>query len=411
MSDKPKFAVLGAGHGGRAMAAYLAVMGCDVNLYNRTRENIRNIQQAGGIYLTYTQDLEDEIFPGGVDDLEIQVRREHSLSPRTKQIVEEDIERVFGELNTISSDIEKVLKDRDVIMVTVPANAHKFIAEQSAPYLEDEHFVLLNPGRCFGAVEFYKTVNEHYNGKQPEFVIGEAQSLIYACRYTHEKPREVRILGVKEGIDIASIPANGIKDLVNLVEDFYPQFSPVDNVLETSLDNVGGVFHVPIMVLNAVRMDEGYNFEFYKDGVTESTGKAMEKVDEERLKVARAMGVKGVSARKWLYQKYGSVGVDLHEAIQNTYTYEGIYSPKSLNYRYLWEDVPTGLVPLSSLGKKLDVLTPTIDAFIHLAMLMLEEHFDVDFFKDGRTMENLGFADMSVDEIKEFCETGHIKPK
>ncbi|MBR9678322.1 MAG: NADP transhydrogenase subunit alpha [Nanoarchaeota archaeon] len=411
MSDKPKFAVLGAGHGGRAMAAYLAVMGCDVNLYNRTKENIRNIQQAGGIRLTYTQDLKDEIFPGGVDDLEIRVKRERSLSPKNKQVIEEDVESVFGELNTISSDIEKVLKDREVIMVTVPANAHKFIAKLSAPYLKDEQFVLLNPGRCFGAVEFYKTVSEHYKGKPPECVIGEAQSLIYACRYTHEKPREVRILGVKEGVDVASIPSNRIDDLVNLIEGFYPQFSPADNVLETSLDNVGGVFHVPIMILNAVKIDGGHNFEFYKDGVTESTGKAMEEVDWERLKVARAMGVKGVSARKWLHQKYGSVGVDLHEAIQNTYTYEGIYSPKSLNYRYLLEDVPTGLVPLSSLGKKLDVSTSTIDAFIHFSTLMLEEHFDVDFFKNGRTMENLGFKDKSVEEIKEFCEIGHIKPK
>ncbi|MDZ7837273.1 MAG: hypothetical protein U5N58_04575 [Actinomycetota bacterium] len=31
-----KFAVVGAGHGGKAIAAHLAIKGFDVNLYNRT---------------------------------------------------------------------------------------------------------------------------------------------------------------------------------------------------------------------------------------------------------------------------------------------------------------------------------------------------------------------------------------
>ncbi|MEW5760895.1 MAG: NAD(P)-binding domain-containing protein, partial [Candidatus Thermoplasmatota archaeon] len=42
-SDKPRFAVLGAGHGGLAMAAHLAVMGFEVNIFNRSKERIDHI--------------------------------------------------------------------------------------------------------------------------------------------------------------------------------------------------------------------------------------------------------------------------------------------------------------------------------------------------------------------------------
>ncbi len=38
--DYPKFAVLGAGHGGTAMAGHLSLMGFDVALYNRSRGRI-----------------------------------------------------------------------------------------------------------------------------------------------------------------------------------------------------------------------------------------------------------------------------------------------------------------------------------------------------------------------------------
>lgn len=406
VANKLKFAVLGAGHGGRAMAAYLAAIGCNVNLFNRTPENIRNIQQSGGIFLTYTPYLEYDIFPEGIERLEAGLRHEYSLTPKTEKLVEEDVRYIFGELNIISSDIEEVIKNRDVIMVAVPATGHKYMAEKCAPYLRDGQTILLNPGRFFGAIEFYKTINDLYKDqKPPDVTIAEAQTFIYASRRT--KPRSVRILGVKNSVDIAAIPSYKTKNVVNLVGDVYPQFTPTDNVLKTSLGNLGGVFHVPITVLNTTRIDRKDDFEYYIEGVTEHAASIIEDVDKERLAIAEAMGVEVVSARRWLYLTYGSEGADLYEAIQNTHAYKGIESPGSINHRYIWEDVPTGLVPLSSLGKKLDIPTPLIDSFIHQATSALRKDLNIDFFERGRTMEKLGLGNMSIDEIKEFVETGY----
>ena len=41
MTTPEKYTVIGAGHGGKAMAAHLALMGLKVTLYNRTFEHIR----------------------------------------------------------------------------------------------------------------------------------------------------------------------------------------------------------------------------------------------------------------------------------------------------------------------------------------------------------------------------------
>lgn len=45
----PKFAVLGAGHGGTAMAGHLSLMGFDVSLYNRGEARLQAIRAAGGV--------------------------------------------------------------------------------------------------------------------------------------------------------------------------------------------------------------------------------------------------------------------------------------------------------------------------------------------------------------------------
>ncbi len=414
---KLKFAVLGAGHGGSAMAAYLGAIGCNVNLYNRTPENIHSIQQLGGIYLRYTYDLEEDIFPQGMENindlfleykehLETRTRLEYSLTPQTDELFEEEVKQVFGKLNIISSDIQEVIHDSDIIMVVVPASGHKYIAEKCAPYLKDGQIILLNPGRCFGAIEFYKIINDYYKDKKlPDVIIAEAQSFIYASRRT--KPRSVRILGVKNSVNIAAIPSYKTKNIVDFIGEAYPQFTPTDDVLKTSLSNLGCIFHVPIAILNATKIDRKHDFKYYIEGVTEHTASIIEDLDKERIAIAEAMGVEVISALRWLYQTYGSEGSDLYEAIQNTKAYKGIESPGSINHRYIWEDVPTGLVPLSSLGKKLNIPTPMIDSFIHQSISVLRKDFDINFFESGRTMERLGLEDMSVDEIKEFVETGY----
>ena len=51
MNDKTRFTVIGAGHGGKAMAADLAAKGFVVNLYNRTFDRISEIALRGAIEL------------------------------------------------------------------------------------------------------------------------------------------------------------------------------------------------------------------------------------------------------------------------------------------------------------------------------------------------------------------------
>jgi opine dehydrogenase len=154
--------------------------------------------------------------------------------------------------------------------------------------------------------------------------------------------------------------------------------------------------HPAPTLLNAGRIESQSPFDYYSDGVTPSLARVVERIDAERLAVARALGVDVPSIQEFYRKSYGVQGQSLHQQIQQVRAYDGIKGPTTLNTRYLFEDIPTGLVPLACLGSAVGVPTPTIQAVVTLGGALLGR----DFWKDGRTLEKLGLAQKSPDEIR-----------
>jgi opine dehydrogenase len=195
-------------------------------------------------------------------------------------------------------------------------------------------------------------------------------------------------------------------DVLPIIRKALPQFVPGDNVLKTSLDNIGAVFHPAITVLNAGRIEDTHgDFEYYLEGVTPAIASVLEAIDQERVNVASALGIRANTAREWLYLAYDAAGKVLLDAMRANPGYSGIKSPGTIQHRYISEDVPASLVPIASIGEMLKVPTPTIRAVITLASAM----HGVDYWAEGRTVERLGIAGMSVKDIR-FLVVGAEMP-
>ena len=359
-----KFCVLGAGHGGLAMAGHLAIKGFNVNLYNRGRNRIKPVIQRKGIK------VEGEI-------------------------------KGFGKIELASTSIQECIKGVDVLMVVVPAYAHPFIAEACAPYLKENQVVILNPGRTGGALEFYNVLKQKKLKRFP--FIAEAQTFLYAARALG--PAHAKIFSIKNSVPLATLPAYWIPGVLKIINRAFPQFIPGDNIFKTSFENIGAIFHPALTILNAGWIESTYgDFEYYIKGASQSVAHVLEKLDRERLDVAAALGIKVMSARAWLYTAYSAAGNNLHEAIQDNPGYLGIKAPDRLHHRYVDEDVPMSLVPLASIGDMLKVETPTIKSIIRLASIMR----GIDFWKIGRTVQNLGIKGMTIKEIRLLAVTGEL---
>lgn len=360
-----RFTVIGAGNGGKAMAAHLAIMGQQVTLFNRTFAHIEVIAKRGGIDLVSPQ-----CGPQG-----------------------------FGPIQRVTDDIEEAIKDAEVIMVVVPSSCHADIACLVAPYLKDDQIVILHPGRTCGTIEFRQVLR--LQGSKAKIVLAEAETFIYASRA--EGPSQARIFRIKESVPIAALPAKDTPIVLEAIKHVYPQFIDGVNVLQTGLNNMGAVFHPALAILNAGRIESTHgDFQFYVDGVTPSVARVLEVVDRERVTVASSLGIRARTSMEWLQLAYNVQGNTLYEAIQNQTGYYGINAPSTLQHRYISEDVPMSLVPIAALGERYGVSVNGINAIIRLGCIL----HSTDYWRKGRTLEKLGIKDLSVSELTAYVNDG-----
>lgn len=72
--------------------------------------------------------------------------------------------------------------------------------------------------------------------------------------------------------------------------------------------------------------------------------------------------------------------------------------------RYVVEDAHAGNSLLASLGRAAGIKTPVVDSLLTLASVLNRE----DFYAGGITLENLGLAGRSIDEINRYLEEGTL---
>lgn len=358
------FAVVGGGHGGQGMAAYLSYLGHNVNLYNRTITKVKKVLEQGFI--------EMEGFISGK-----------------------------GSINLVTDDIEQAIKGVDIIMVTLPANAHKHIATLIAPYVTEDQYIVLNPGRTGGALEFQNIIRNISPANIPCII--EAQTLLFACRVVNEG--KVAMLSKKNEVKIAALPAIRTKEFITKIKHIIPEFVEANSVLDTSFNNIGAILHPIPTILNSGRIESTKgNFLHYVEGITPSVAKVISEADYERMRIADALGAKPISLKEWLGYTYNAYGNTICEALHNVAGYRGIKAPDTLDTRYIFEDVPQSLVPISDMGQHLGIGTPTINSMIHIASII----HDKNYYKTGRKVSDMGLDGMSIDEIKSYVMNGEI---
>jgi len=364
-----KFAVLGAGHGGLAMAGHLGLMGFEVRIFNRSPNRLEPIRRRGAIEL---------IAHDG-----------------------EEIPRGVAPMALASTNMQEVLQDADVIMVAVPATGHAWLAEAMAPHLKDGQIVVLNPGRTGGALEVHHIF--HQKNVSADVTVAETQTFLYASRAVN--PAQVQIFRIKNSVPVAAIPAYRTPEVVKALSQAFSQFIPGDNVIKTGMDNIGAVFHPAVTVLNSARIESTRGeFEYYIEGITPSVAKVLEAIDKERVAVGAIMGFNCMTAREWLYVAYDAAGETLQQAIHANRGYYGIQAPPHLHHRYLTEDVPMSLVPIASIGEMFGSPCRNICTVIQLANVM----HGCDYWETGRTAEKLGLAGLGLQDIRQLVLEGKV---
>jgi hypothetical protein len=231
------------------------------------------------------------------------------------------------------------------------------------------------------------------------------ETLPWACRFT-DWGKSATILGTKQSILAAVTPASneGALGLLQGLFGVFPLITRSPNNLGISLRNPGQVIHPGVMYgrWSPEAWDGSPVAEkplFYQ-GVDDFTETVLTGISDEVQLVARKMEslVKGLdlSDAATIYDWYMACYSDqiedsstLRKAMNTCKAYVGLTHPckeveggfmPDLKYRYLSEDVPTGLCFTKGLAELLEVPTPTMDK----VMLWAQDCIGLDIMVYGK---------------------------
>jgi len=375
--EKDLVAVLGGGNGGHAVAANLSLAGFKVNFFELPK---------------FAESFEKVL--------------------RTKEIQIQGVSvDGFAKLNLATTDIQQAIKDAEVIFVITPAFGHKAMAEVCAPFVQDGQIIVLLPGSG-GSLEFVNIFKQKKVKRQVTFA--ESCALPYGARL--KGPGHVSVLINTVILPTGVFPSKKTGEVIPKLKQYYPMIIPAKDVLEAAVNNPNPIVHPVATLLSATRIEHSKGeFYLYTEGMTPAVARTYESLNQERLSICKAMSYKLYHWDDLEFKDYnlGETEEECRYRILNTsmdaaFGKDGIYAgikmkgPEHLKDRYVTEDVPYGMVLLSTLGDLLGISTPTHDAVIQLASVINR----TDYRKTGRGMKQLGLSRFDKKGLKEFLLEG-----
>lgn len=288
-----------------------------------------------------------------------------------------------------TSDLSLALQFSPFLVVTVPSYGQNTILETLSPHDLRNHVLIVNVGNFF-----FLSARQTTNAK----AVLETDISPYAVRIEGGK---VLIKGVKKRLAIWAAPSSSPRSqqaelvLKRQVESiFSQQLDWCQSLLQVGLNNINPVVHSPAALMNTgwVEATKG-DFFFYAQGMSPSVSRVTERVDAERLAIARAFGFELINITDYMNQNYrhGKEFRDYHDFATGSVIHNKTKSaPKNMNHRYLLEDVGHCMVPWYELGEKCGLASPTIKALIELASVV--SGFDYLSHQRGLKAAGLGMA-------------------
>lgn len=301
-------------------------------------------------------------------------------------------------LYRVTTDVSEALAEAELVLVIVPAYAHRPFALACIPYLRPQHKVVLMPG-TLGSLEWSQLLRQ---AGVEGVTLAEVDTAPYVCRKT--APDTATIWGVVKGLGLGVLPSTETTRVQKLLEPLFPGVQTYPDVMACGLSAMNPVVHPAGVLMNAGRIEYSRGeFYFYEEGVSPSVAKVIMQVDEERRRIGAALGYELLPVHEAFHRAgFGPAG-DLWAAINGSWMLTRLKAPGSLESRWLTEDIPYGLAAWSRVGAQYGVETPILRALVELGSVVM----GFDAWKAGRNMEDLGLAGLDRKALTQLLEKGN----
>jgi opine dehydrogenase len=293
---------------------------------------------------------------------------------------------------TITTDVADAVEKNEIILVAAQAERHPQLAEAIAPGIHDGQVIVLVPGNA-GSLVFDKVFRE--SGVHRDAILLELQGNLFPNRRTG--PAEVNSGGKLRKKRAAAFPAKDTEKAIERLRGVL-ELEPAKNVFETTINTPNSINHLTGTLLNTTQIEKaGKSFHLFLDGLTPSVFVGLDAAYAEEKAVLEKLGYfvqPNPAEHLRLVAEYGQ-----HPEFD---IFRSLAGPDSLTNRYVTEDAPIGVSLLVSLAAKVGVPVPYNAALLTIASTLNK----TDYYASGRTLENFGLAEKSIEEINAYLEEG-----
>lgn len=366
-----KVSVIGGGHGCYAAAVEMVEKGFDVQMWRRDRAAIEALQATGSLAV---KDARGE--------------REVALGSAPDQL-------------TLTADLAEAVAHGDLLVVPLPSTSHEDLAETLAPHLRDGQVVFLPPG-TFGSYLFHRAARKA--GNFAEVAYAETGTLPYLARKHGANKVVISVYATR--LPTGVFPSRLSDHAFSLLQRAYPSVEPIENGLSGALMNAGPIIHPPLIMMNAGPLEHFDAWDIHNEGTQPSIRRVTTALDNERIAVREALGYQpshfplanhyATEGEEWMY------GRGAHEMLTDS----GDWREKIelTTHRYMLEDTRLGLSFIVSVGRWVGQPTPVAEGLLSMASAITER----DLFAEGRTLENLGLAELTQSQMQTLLKDGEL---
>lgn len=273
-----------------------------------------------------------------------------------------------------TTDIAQAVDGAKFLVVTTTSKGHKPMAQLLRGHLQEGQRIVIFTGN-WGAYEFYSVLRDEVKAKH--VIIGETSGNM-AASPTLTYPATTMIKPSKKSMSFATIPGTAAPAVVEELKQAFPEFYPVKNVLDTSMNNTNPPVHVPFCLFNITRMANGEDAQFYGECLPPILLDFTMAADAERCAVTKAIGGEPKTILELMNAAWNVNYDNIKDLGLNNPSLKSVKLPKTPYHRFLTEDVPYGYLAVSRLGKKYGVPTPRIDLMVEAYRYLLGEHAEMD---------------------------------
>ncbi|WP_019937790.1 NAD/NADP octopine/nopaline dehydrogenase family protein [Bordetella sp. FB-8] len=285
-----------------------------------------------------------------------------------------------------------------VIILALPAYAHRKMMDAVAPHLTRDHVVVISSHASLGALYLSLLLAER-GVRLPIVAWGTT-----AVSGRLASPCSVKVNTVRSKIDLCTLPASDKeRGLAACRELFGERFVERDGLLAIALSNLNPQNHMGIALCNMTRMELGETWDQGRH-VTPNVGRLLEALDTERLAIAQALGLQVRTIFEHFHLSFhvplGSVS-DMNQEMSRLG--RGGTGPASADSRYVTEDVPYGLVATARLGALTQRPAPLHEAGVAVFSAM----YGRDFSDENALLRALDLDALSLAELKALSRNGY----